>query len=49
MSMFPADEDTHPVATVLKILIMTAALLIAGVGIYWYSQRSLRMAALANE
>ena len=49
MSLFPAEDDAHPVATVLKIGIMTVVLAVAGAGIYWYSQRSLREPALVNE
>ena len=49
MSLFPAEDDTHPVATVLKIAIMTVVLMVAGAGIYRYSQRSSRAPALVNE
>jgi amino acid transporter len=46
LSLFPAEDDANPRATIFKVLIMTLLLLSAGVAIYYYSQRSLRPSAL---
>jgi len=34
LSLFPADDDRHPTLTLVKIVVMTLALLAAGVAIY---------------
>ena len=49
LSLFPAEDDVNPTATIFKVLIMTLLLLGAGVAIYYYSQRSLRADALAAD
>ena len=48
LSLFPAEDDANPTATIFKVLIMTLLLLGAGVAIYYYSRRSLRASALAR-
>jgi amino acid transporter len=40
LSLFPAEDDAHPALTLFKILIMTLALLAAGVAIYRSSPRA---------
>ena len=40
LSLFPAEDDAHPALTLLKIVIMTLVLLIAGVAIYRTSRRA---------
>jgi glutamate:GABA antiporter len=40
LSLFPAEDDAHPALTLLKIVIMTLALLTAGVAIYRSSRRA---------
>jgi glutamate:GABA antiporter len=47
LSIFPAPDDANPTATVVKVVVMTIVLLVAGVGIYWYSSRSRRRLANA--
>jgi len=42
LALFPAEDDANPTGTLIKVSIMTVVLIAAGVGIYWYSQRSLR-------
>ena len=42
LALFPAEDDANPTGTLIKVLIMTVVLIAAGIGIYWYSQRSLR-------
>jgi amino acid transporter len=34
LSLFPAEDDAHPAATFLKVVIMTFVLLAAGIAIY---------------
>ena len=48
LSLFPAEDDTNPSATLLKVLIMTLVLLGAGIAIYYYSQRSFRTASISE-
>ena len=47
LSLFPAEDDPNPRATLVKILIMTALLLGVGVAIYYLSHRSARTGAPA--
>jgi amino acid transporter len=48
LSLFPAEDEQHPVAALCKLLIMTLVLLLAGVAVYRRGQRSAhRAAALA--
>jgi glutamate:GABA antiporter len=49
MSLFPAEDDAHPVATLMKIVIMTVVLVVAGAGIYWHSRRSSNTPVLVGE
>lgn len=46
LSLFPAEDDTHPTATLAKVVVMTVLLLGVGVAIYWNSDRALRGAVL---
>ena len=39
LSLFPAEDDAHPTATFLKVVIMTLVLLGAGITIYRSSSR----------
>jgi glutamate:GABA antiporter len=39
LSLFPAEDDAHPTATFLKVVIMTLVLLAAGIAIYRSGQR----------
>jgi amino acid transporter len=39
LSLFPAEDDAHPTATFLKVVIMTIVLLAAGIAIYRSGQR----------
>jgi amino acid transporter len=39
LSLFPAEDDVHPTATFLKVVIMTLVLLAAGIAIYRSGQR----------
>jgi amino acid transporter len=39
LSLFPAEDDTHPTATFLKVVIMTIILLAAGIAVYRSGQR----------
>jgi amino acid transporter len=39
LSLFPAEDDAHPTATLLKILVMTIVLLGGGVAIYLSNHR----------
>jgi amino acid transporter len=41
LSLFPAEDDAHPTATFLKVVIMTLVLLGAGIAIYRSSGRRL--------
>jgi MFS family permease len=41
LSLFPAEDDAHPTATFLKVVIMTLVLLGAGIAIYRSSRRRL--------
>jgi amino acid transporter len=41
LSLFPAEDDTHPTATFLKVVIMTIVLLAAGIAVYRSGQRRL--------
>jgi len=49
LSLFPAEDDANPAATLRKVLIMTAVLLAAGVAIYWNSRRKPRLVAAAAD
>ena len=40
LSLFPAEDDSHPGLTLLKVVIMTLVLLTAGVAIYRSSRRA---------
>jgi glutamate:GABA antiporter len=46
LSLFPAEDDANPTATLTKILVMTLLLIGLGVAIYLYSRKSLRSSAL---
>jgi len=48
LSLFPAEDDANPGATLAKILVMTLVLLGAGIAIYVHSDRALRAANLAR-
>ena len=48
LSLFPAEDDANPTATLIKVLVMTAVLLAAGIAIYWNSRRLSLAAAAAN-
>ncbi len=39
LSLFPAEDDLHPTATLLKVVVMTLVLLGAGIAIYLSSRR----------
>ena len=39
LSLFPAEDDAHPTATFLKVVIMTIVLLVAGIALYRSGQR----------
>ncbi len=39
LSLFPAEDDAHPTATFLKVVIMTFVLLVAGIAVYRSGQR----------
>ncbi len=39
LSLFPAEDDAHPTATLLKVVIMTLVLLAAGIAVYRSGQR----------
>lgn len=39
LSLFPAEDDAHPTATFLKVVIMTLVLLAAGIAVYRSGQR----------
>lgn len=39
LSLFPAEDDAHPTATLLKVVVMTLVLLGVGVAIYISSHR----------
>lgn len=39
LSLFPAEDDAHPTATLVKIVVMTLVLLAAGIAIYLSSGR----------
>ncbi len=39
LSLFPAEDDSHPTQTLLKIVVMTVVLLAAGIAIYLSSLR----------
>lgn len=41
LSLFPAEDDAHPTATFLKVVIMTVVLLGVGIAIYRSSGRRL--------
>jgi amino acid transporter len=49
LSLFPAEDDANPTATLFKVSIMTLLLLGIGVAIYYYSQRSLGTSAIATD
>jgi amino acid transporter len=49
MSLFPAEDDAHPVSSLVKILVMTFVLIAAGAGIYWYNARTHRVPLLLAE
>jgi glutamate:GABA antiporter len=39
LSLFPAEDDAHPAATFLKVVVMTIVLLAAGVAVYRSGRR----------
>jgi len=39
LSLFPAEDDAHPMATLIKIVVMTVVLLVAGIAVYLSSLR----------
>jgi cbb3-type cytochrome oxidase subunit 3 len=39
LSLFPAEDDAHPAATFLKVVVMTIVLLGAGVAVYRSGRR----------
>jgi glutamate:GABA antiporter len=45
LSLFPAEDDVHPTQTLVKIVVMTLVLLVAGIAIYVSSRRKLRITA----
>ena len=47
LSLFPAQDEHHPAAAFLKLMVMTFVLLAAGVAVYRRGQRSIHRAALA--
>jgi glutamate:GABA antiporter len=49
LAAFPAEDERYPATALLKILIMTAVVLLAGVAVYRRGQRSIARAALNQE
>ena len=47
LSLFPTEDEHHPVAAFIKLMVMTFVLLAAGVAVYRRGQRSIHRAALA--
>ena len=47
LSLFPAEDDTNPRATLIKIVVMTFVLLAGGVAVYLWSNRARRGVAHA--
>jgi multisubunit Na+/H+ antiporter MnhB subunit len=41
LSLFPAEEEPNPVTAFVKIVVMTAVLLLAGLAVYRRGQRSI--------
>ncbi len=49
LSLFPAEDEIHPLAALLKILGMTIVLLAAGAAVYAYGKRSKAHAAMLQK
>ena len=49
LSLFPSQDESHPLIAVLKIVVMTAVLLVAGAVVYSYGCRAKRRAGLITE
>ncbi len=49
LSLFPAEEEPHPLAALLKIVVMTVILLAAGAGVFSYGRKAKGRAALVSK
>jgi amino acid transporter len=49
LSLFPSQDEPHPLIAVLKIVVMTAVLLAAGAVVYSYGRRAKRREGLIAE
>jgi glutamate:GABA antiporter len=49
LSLFPAEDERHPGTALLKLVVMTLVLLVAGVAVYWRGQRAISRSVVAGE